>query len=220
MFPRRSLLRTIVLLLAAACTTPVWSADPEITTLADGFESPLPEIPAEELPRCEPIPAGFTVVEKRWEDIFYGASWPHSPSFQTPVGSWSYRDRYYPYGKPAAGRLLTASFVADEAMHKLTFVNVQPVEFAGYPLAQCALSTTVTMSECRADVYAPCRITARSSSLFYGKGASVPECRVTPGKTYWITWHNAAPDLSPTTNSCDPGNPSGGVRCDSNFSSQ
>lgn len=193
--------------------------------LVDGFESPPPVIPEEphEQPSPEPVcdvPAGFTVVEKRWEDIFYGASWPHSPSFQTPIGSWSYRDRYYPYGKPAAGRLLTASFVADEAMHKLTFVNVQPVEVAGYPLAQGALSTTVTMSECRADVYAPCRVTARSSSLFYGKGASMPECRVTPGKTYWITWHNAAPDLSPTTNSCDQGNPSGGVRCDSNFKSR
>lgn len=220
MFPRRSLLRTTVLLLAAACTTPAWSADPEITTLADGFESPLPEIPAEELPRCEPIPAGFTVVEKRWEDIFYGVSWPYSPSFQTPIGSWSYRDNTAPYGRPAAGRLLTTSFVADEAMHKLTFVGVQPVDTAGYPIAQAALSHTITVSACRADVYAPCQVTARSGSLFYGKNAAVAECRLIPGETYWITWHNAAPDLSPTTNSCATSNPSGGVRCDSNFKSR
>lgn len=218
MFRRRLLCRFTVLLLCAWSTT-TWGADGIAITL-DSFESPLPEPPAEELPRCEAVPTGFKVVEKRWEDIFYGATWPHSPSFQTPVGSWSYRDRYSPYGKAAAGRLLTTSFVADDAMHKLTFVGVQPVSVAGYPLAQAAISSTVTVSECRADVYAPCQVTAHSGSIYYGPNTAVPECRVTPGKTYWITWHNAAPDLLPATNACNKSNPSGGVRCDSNFKSR
>lgn len=188
-----------------------------LAQLSDGFESPPPMKPVE--PQCS-VPEGFTVVEKRWEDIFYGRSWPDSPSFMTPIGSWSYRDRYAPYGKPAAGRILTASFVADENMHRLSFNGVQPIPAADYPIAQGAITSTVTVSACRADVYAPCQVTIRSGSLFYGPDASLPECRVTPGKTYWVTWHNAQPDLSPTTNSCNPDNPSKGVRCDSNFSSR
>lgn len=188
-----------------------------LAQLSDGFESPAPVEPVE--PQCS-VPAGFTVVEKRWEDIFYGISWPNSPSYMTPIGSWSYRDSSAPYGKPAAGRILTARIVADDKMHRISFAGVQPVPYAYYPLAQAAVSSTVTLSTCRADMFAPCQITARSGSLFYGPTASVPECRVTSGETYWISWHNAQPDFSPATNSCKPNNPSKGVRCDSNFSSR
>ena len=181
---------------------------------SDNFESAQ-----EREPECS-VPDGFKVFEKRWEDIFYGVAWPNSPSFLTPVGSWSYRDKYARYGKPAAGRILTASFVADDKTHRLGFLSPQPIPAAGYPLGQVALTSTVTFSACRADMYAPCQVSARSGSLFYGQNAALPECRTTPGKTYWITWHNAAPDFSPTTNSCSPTNPSGGVRCDSNFNAR
>lgn len=135
-----------------------------------------------------------------------------------PIGSWSYRDKYSPYGKSAAGRLLTTKFVADGAMHKLSFLGAQPIAAAGYPLAQGALATTVTMSRCRADMYAPCQATARSGVLYYGANAAAPECRTNAGETYWITWHHAPADFSPQGNSCNPENPSKGVRCDANFS--
>ena len=203
MFLRVFVLQLVVLLLLPAAVA---------APLSDGFESPAE-------PECG-APAGFTIVEKAWEDIFYGVSWPDSPSYMPPIGSWSYRDRSAPYGKPAAGRILTTKFVADDKNHRLSFAGVQPVPYAYYPLAQAAVSTTVSVSACRADMFAACQVTARSGSLFYGPTAALPECRVTPGKTYWVSWHNAQADFSPVTNSCNTNNPSKGVRCDSNFSAR
>ena len=187
------------------------------TIFANGFESGVPGGP----PPCPPIPQGFRVAQKTWGQVGYGYEWPQFPSFLVPIGSWTLRTGSTgTSSKPIAGVLITSPIVMDGGTHKLDWVGAQPIPAAGYGLAQAALRLTVIVSECRADITAPCQATARSGALFYGRNAAQPECRFNPATPLWITWHFAQPDFDPRTNTCDPRNPSLGVKCDGNFGSR
>lgn len=191
----------------------------------DSFESPPPPPP----PVCS-IPLGFRVVERSWDDLFIntgGKGYPRSPSYPVPVGQFTERNRQN-VGKPVSGKLYTARFVADEMNHRITWVGAQPILQVGYRLAQAATTGTVTISKCRADVYADCQVydsfgrpvAISSGSLYYGPNTADPRCRVEPGKVYWLTVYFHDPQtLDPSVNTCDVLNPSGGTRCDLNMSS-
>lgn len=190
--------------------------DPNIRRpiFADSFEGndPRPIGPA----------PGFRVFEYKWEHVFFGATWPDGISTNAPIGSYTMRTGFgtQRYGLPAAGRVVTTPFVADNTNHQISWVGAQGIGQVGYLTPQRALFTSVTISEHRADMYAPCQASSPSGLLFYGPTVAVPECRVVPGRTYWLTVHHVPPDFSPAGNSCLPSNPSGGVRCDGNFSSR
>lgn len=176
--------------------------------------------PTPPVPVCKPVPAGITVHRMQWAQIFGGHAWPGSPSWQQPIGSFSLRSGsgMYKQGKPIAGQVLTSGFVMDNKTHKLDWVHAQPVDFAGYNPGQVALSVTVAVSECPGDLYAACKVTAKSSRLNYGPTAA-GACKFQPGQTLYATWHYLPPNLDPKVNTCMPQNPSGGVKCDSNFGS-
>lgn len=175
---------------------------------------PIPPIPP--VPVCKPLPSGFVVVEKPWSTLV-GATYPNSPSWLQPIGSWTERTSSSRGGKPAAGKVYTASFVADTGMHKIKWLGAQAVPAAGYGMPQAANEVYVAISPCRGDVQAACSNRARESSLFYGIRANVPACAVTPGQKYWISVGYFPRNLDPTTNTCLPANQSGGVLCDANF---
>jgi hypothetical protein len=168
-----------------------------------------------------PGPAScFLVKEFTWQDLFYGADWPDSPSYLAPAGSFSMRSPGNKQGPPIAGLVLTTSFIADNAAHKISWVGAQSIPSVAYTVPNGASSVTVSLSETRADMNAECTVSLRSGNLFYGPAASVPECRTVPGKKYWLSIHYADSDLNPAINTCNPNNFSGGVKCDSNFSAR
>lgn len=180
----------------------------------NGFEGEsTPPVPA-----CN-IPDGFKVRKVPWTGMWYGAVWPHSTSHLAPIGSFTMRTNFTPYGALAAGLILTTPFVADTAMHRISWVGVQPIPAARYGVPNGAFAVTVSISECPGDLFAACTATLRSGSLFYGPGAAVSTCRTVPGKKYYLTIHHTVPS-DPKKNTCLPTNPSKGVRCDSNFSAR
>lgn len=185
----------------------------------DGVMCKRESAPLPPQPTCR-IPAGFSVLEKSWADLWYGATWPNGISTPVPIGSFTSRSRFYPGGTPVAGKIITTKFVADAGNHRVSWVGAQAIPQVGYRMPQGADSVTVTVSECRADVYSQCRVSLRSGSLFYGASASQSACRTTAGRTYWLTFHFAQPDLSPATNTCSPENQSGGKLCDANFTAR
>ena len=183
----------------------------------DGFEGgagggPIP-------PVCWPAPQGFTVYQRTWGQVWYNRAWPLSPSFLTPIGSWTMRSGsgVFRYGRPAAGLVLTVPILTDAATNKLSWVGAQPIPGAGYGTAQAAERITVNVSECKGDLYAKCSYSARSAQLFYGPNAADPKCRFPAFSNLFVTWHLAQADLNPMTNTCDTRNPSLGIRCDANF---
>ena len=178
--------------------------------------------------QCRPVPPGFTVREFTWEHLFYGASWPDRPAHQTPLGSWSLRQGNPARGQPVAGVLITTPITLDaKPTHRLGWVNVQAVSAAGYGAPQNAKQATVTISPCRADVYAACQGSAASGARVYGPAASEAKCRFEPGSKLWITWHFSDPSPTPQllppnplVNTCSSLNTSHGVLCDANFESR
>ena len=191
---------------------------------SDGFETPF--IPP---PVCS-IPPGFRVVERSWDDFWINTNkegYPRSPSYPVPVGQFTERNRQN-VGKPVSGKLYTTRFTADGGNHRITWVGAQPIGQVNYRLAQAAITGTVTISKCRADVYALCQTydafgrpePVSSGNLYYGPNTADPVCRVTPGEEYWLTVYFHHPvTLDPTVNTCEPENPSDGTRCDINMSS-
>lgn len=177
-----------------------------------------PPIPPE--PVCKPVPAGVTIHKLPWSRLFGGKDWPNTTSWLQPIGSFTLRSGsgMYKQGKPIAGQVQTSEFVMDNRTHKLDWVGAQPVDFAGYNPAQGANAVTVAVSECPGDLYAACKVTARESRLNYGPTAA-GACKFQPGQRLWATWHYMPANLDPKANTCQPQNPSGGVRCDSNFGS-
>lgn len=173
-----------------------------------------PPVPPQ--PVCKPIPTGYKVFERTWEQMV-GAKYPSGPSWQQPIGSFTSRSTFDKGGLPAAGRINTASFVADGGLHKIGWLGAQAVNAAGYGQPQSAAAMFVSISPCRGDVYSACSGRARSGSLFYGVRADNPACVVTPGQTYWLTVGGIPPSLDPKANTCAVLNASGGVLCDGNF---
>lgn len=172
---------------------------------------PIPPVPS-----CKPTPAGFTVIEKPWSTLV-GATYPNSPSWLQPIGSWTERTSSQRGGKPAAGKLYTAKFTADTGLHKVDWLGAQAVYAAGYLSPQSASEVYVAVSPCRGDAQSACSTRARSSALFYGTRANVAACVVTPGQTYYLTVGFFPASLDPKANTCAPRNPSSGVLCDANF---
>lgn len=195
-----------------------------IPFFADSFETPF--IPP---PVCS-IPTGFRVIERTWDDFWINKAnegYPRSPSHPVPVGQFIERNRQN-VGQPVSGKLYTTKFTADGGNHRITWVGAQPIPQVGYGLAQAAITGTVTISKCRADVYAPCQVydafgnpaPISSGNLYYGPFTADPRCRVTPGEEYWLTVYFHRPEtLDRNVNTCEPSNPSGGTRCDINMSS-
>ena len=170
-------------------------------------------------PVCVPPPLGFSVFNNTWGQTFYDRPWPTSPSFLTPIGSWTERsgNGTFRYGRPASGLVLTTKITTDDLTNKLSWVGAQPIPLAGYGTAQAAERITVNVSICHADLYASCSYQARSGQLFYGPGSADPRCRFMPYSELYVTWHLSPKPVTPLENTCDIRNPSLGVRCDANF---
>jgi hypothetical protein len=165
-------------------------------------------------PTCR-VPDGFKVTEKTWAQMFYGATAPSSPSYLAPVGSFTLRNSMSKQGLPVAGKILTTSFVADAKAHNIRWLQVQPIPAAGYGWPNPARTATVTISQCRGDVFAACQATAREGRLYYGPTAAIAECRVTAGVKYWLSVHFSPPGFDPNANTC-----MAGALCDINVKAQ
>lgn len=181
---------------------------------AQKVTAPVPPIPP--TPACKPLPSGFVVIEKPWSTLV-GGTYPFSPAWLQPIGSWTERNSASSGGKPAAGKLYVSRFTADAGLHKIKWLGAQSVRDARYGMPQAADQVYVAISPCRGDVQAACSNRAAESSLFYGVRANVPACVVTPGQTYWLSVGFFPRNLDPVTNTCLPANQSGGVLCDANF---
>ena len=208
----RFIIKKLLLLLLLFLVSPLTLAQHEV--FKDGFEVTAPPGPF-----CQPVPSGFTVYQKTWLQLFYDRPWPTSPSFLTPVGSFSLRsgNGAFRYGRPAAGIVITTNFTTNAFMNKVAWVGAQPIPQANYNTAQAALKLTVSVSPCRADLYAACSYDVRAGNLFYGPTAADPKCRFDAFSNLWMTWHLSPEELNPLLNTCDTRNPSLGIRCDANF---
>lgn len=134
-----------------------------------GIEPPDPNIPRPlfvdsfegEDPRPFGPAPGIRVYQYDWEHVWYGAKWPDGISTLAPIGSFTMRTGFSTqrYGLPAAGKVVTTSFVPDFAAHRISWAGAQGIAQVGYLAPQRAIATTVTISEHRADMYAPCQVT-------------------------------------------------------------
>ena len=194
--------------------TAKFDCQPDALGICKRETPPVPPDPPQ--PTCK-VPPGFTVQEYTWEHMVgYGNSYPNGPSFLAPVGAFTTRTSFARQGLPVAGKIYTAKFVADAKAHNFKWLAAQAVPAAGYYTPNVAASATLTVSDCRGDVYTACKASGFESSLFYSPNALIPACRVTPGKTYYVSVHFAPPSLSATANTCKDGND----KCDINLKAQ
>jgi hypothetical protein len=172
-------------------------------------------------------PAGFTRHQLTWEQMFLGASFPNTPSYLVPVGSWTLRSLAVATRGPAiAGRYLTVPFVPSTGRdYRISWLNAQTIMAAGYTNPRAADSVMVSISSCSGDFRRPntfstdpdlrfCRSLSNTGVLSFGTNTS-SFCRLTPGQTYWlnIAFANPAGGLTTTEHTCSGTE----IRCEANF---
>src|SRR5690606_28483040 len=99
---------------------------------ANGFEGapPPPVDPCGGAPNIRP--AAFVRAQVPWSKMFYGQQFPRTPSFLTPVGSWTLRSSSNS-GPPIRGKYLTVPFTPSAGQnYRLSWLNTQAIWAAGY----------------------------------------------------------------------------------------
>lgn len=173
-------------------------------------------------------PAGFTGHHRTWSQLFYGAQFPHTPSYLAPVGSFTLKGILDASnrGPNMNARYITTPFTpAPNTDYRISWLGAQSIPDAGYGNPRSASSVFVSVSPCAGDLrgrqiggateLAACRNQQREAQIFFSTKAG-HNCELVAGQEYWLTiafvdTSGTAP-LSTTTTTCASGN-----RCEGNF---
>lgn len=188
--------------------------------------APIPPNPPE-----IPLPAGFTYFTDgqnkplTWEKVFYGATFPNSPSYMAPVGSYTGRTRDRLPGKPVTGKVLAVPVTMTSGPVTLAAVGSQSIPAVGYSVMP-ANATTIAISRTKGDIAiqrgVKCSVRLRDPRITFGPNVALKECRFNEGEKLWIhfTFQNVDAPLDPTKNSCAGNNTTNLTHCDRNFKTQ
>ena len=160
-------------------------------------------------------PTGFTGNLVQWPNMFYGASFPETPSFAAPVGAFTLRTlagHSSNNGPPMNGRYLTVPFVPQaNKNYKLSFMGVQAVYAAQYYNSRAAETVFVSISPCAGDLrkkntsgdswLARCRTQGSNVNMFYNTTGAAAGCPLQAGETYFLNIAFVDTNLDPLSTS-------------------
>lgn len=166
-------------------------------------------------------PAGFTEYRRSWEQVFFGRSYPTTPSFLTPVGSFTI-SRPRNDGPRSAGMYISIPFTPEAARSvTLRFNPAQSVATDEGTSIGRPGDFLVSVSPCPGDLRGPapddmwlsdCRIFGTEVNLTFGT-LPANRCRLEAGRTYYLNFAATDPSvLNPEVNSCRGGS----ERCEIN----
>lgn len=151
-------------------------------------------------------PAGYTRVERTWQQVFNGLPTLSSPGFEMPVGSYTLQ------GAGVAGSYLTVPFQMPAATsRRLDWLPIQPVLALGYFPASVASTALVSISPCPGDFRLPqsgsdpllseCRALGPKARINFGTSGF--GCPLQAGATYYLNVLLDDPQtLTPSSSSC------------------
>ena len=166
----------------------------------------------------------------QWPAIFYGATFPHMPSFLAPTGAFSLKSLDSQNRGPVMNkRYITVPFTPTaNTNYKIAWLGAQAVNSpgtAGYSNPRGADTVFMSISPCAGDLrgrntsggaeLAACRVQAAATSIFFGTTAN-SQCKLTAGQPYFLNIAfvdtvGTGP-LSLTETTCSSGN-----RCEVNI---
>jgi hypothetical protein len=196
------------------------------TVVAEGPTNTWPPDPSAcTLPSSPAIrPAGFVEYVRTWEVAFFGQSYPNTPSFLAPIGSFTI-SKPLNNGPSSVGMYLSIPFIPNAAQSITLRHNpaqtVQTTEgtYGGRPgsflvgISPCAGDLRPPSTAAEADIWQRhCRFVGTEANMSFGTLAG-NQCRLVEGQVYWLTYSATDPyNLSPNTNTCEGGS----VRCEVN----
>lgn len=180
------------------------------------------------VPVCPDPTPGLLGSQVSYETMFYGSSYPTSPTYLSPVGAYTLRSSSVATRGPSmVNRYLTTTFVAGANQNvTLRLYGAQPIPEAGrgtqfrngYNPARPASSYLLVVSPCKGDLrpqdrassdpwLSKCRVRMSEGAFGWStvKPAPAAACPLEAGQTYYLTFLFSEDGVSTCKNAADNG---------------